>query len=75
MWGNLIGLGIILSQQWWGWVQLDPENYYVSAAPVLINGWWILGLNVATLIVTVLALIVPSFVIAHIQPAKAIQYE
>ena len=74
-WGNLIGLGIILSQQWWGWVQLDPENYYVSAAPVLINGWWILGLNVATLIVTVLSLIVPSFVIAHIQPAKAIQYE
>ena len=42
---------------------------------MLINGWWILGLNVATLIVTVLALIVPSFVIAHIQPAKAIQYE
>lgn len=74
-WGNLIGLGLILSQQWWGWVQLDPENYYVSAAPVLINGWWILGLNVATLIVTVLSLIVPSFVIAHIQPAKAIQYE
>ena len=75
LWGNILGVGIVLLQRYLGWVKLDPATYYVSEVPVEINFWWIVGLNVATLVISVLALIVPSFMISRIQPAKAIRYE
>lgn len=75
LWGNLIGLGIIGLQKHFGWVKLDPESYYVSTAPVLINWTWIISLNIATLFITVMALLVPSLVVTRIQPAKSIRFE
>ena len=75
LWGNILGVGIVLLQRYFGWVKLDPATYYVSEVPVEINFWWVVGLNVATLVISVLALIVPSFMISRIQPAKAIRYE
>lgn len=75
LWGNLLGLSIVLSQYYFGWATLDPENYYVDTVPVLINVWWIVELNLATFVVTVLSLFIPSLVISHIQPAKVIRYE
>lgn len=75
LWGNILGVGIVLLQRYFGWIKLDPATYYVSEVPVEINFWWIVGLNVATLVISVLALIVPSFMISRIQPAKAIRYE
>lgn len=73
--GNIVGLGLVYIQQYFGVVTLDPASYYVSEAPVLVNWAWIVGLNLATLLITVLALVVPSFVISRIQPAKAIQFD
>ncbi len=75
VWGNVIGLGICFAQKWWGFAQLDPATYYVREAPVQIDALWIAGLNAATLTVCVLALIVPSFVISRIRPARAIRFE
>ena len=73
--GNLFGLGLVYAQKYFGFVKLDPASYYVSEAPVLVNAGWIVGLNLVTLIITILALIVPSFVVSRIQPAKAIQFD
>lgn len=75
LWGNIIGLGIIGLQKYFGFVTLDPESYYVSTAPVLLNWVWLLSLNIATLVITVLALVVPSLVVTRIQPAKSIRFE
>ena len=73
--GNIVGLGLIYAQKYFGFVKLDPASYYVSEAPVLVNFGLILGLNIVTLVVTVLALVIPSLVISRIQPAKAIQFD
>ena len=75
VYGNLFGLGLVLLQKYFGLVQLDPVSYYVSEAPVLIDVTWILVLNVVTLVITVLALVVPSYVISRIEPAKTIQFD
>ena len=75
LFGNLLGLGLIWAQKEYGLVRLDPATYYVDSAPILINWWWIIGINVATLLITVLALVLPSFMISRIQPAKAIRFE
>lgn len=74
-WGNIIGLGIVGAQKLWGWVKLDPTTYYVAEVPVEMAWWWVVGLNAGTLLVCTLALVVPSFVISHIRPAKSIRFE
>ena len=75
LWGNLIALAALLAQQKWGLIHLNPDTYYVDAVPVLIRITPILLINAGTLILTILALILPSLIILRIQPAKAIRFE
>ena len=75
LWGNAIGLGIIALQRYTGFVRLNPQTYYISTVPVEVDWLVVLALNAATLAVCVLALIVPSFLVSHIHPAKSMHYE
>lgn len=75
LWGNVIGIGLILIQQHTGFIQLDPANYYVTTAPMELDIPLILLLNVATLLVTLFVLIAPSFLVSRIHPAKSMRYE
>lgn len=63
------------AQEFFHIVRLDPEVYYIGYAPIEVNWLWIIGLNVATLCVTMVALVVPSFLVSRVQPAKAIQFD
>jgi lipoprotein-releasing system permease protein len=73
-WGNLIGIGMLLIQKYFGVVKLNPENYYVNTAPVDINIGYILLLNLGTVVVCLLVLLVPSYLITKISPVKAIKF-
>ena len=73
--GNVIGLGLVGLQAVFGWVHLDAETYYVDSVPVLVNGWYVLAINAATLFVTTLSLLAPSYLASRIQPAKAIRFD
>jgi lipoprotein-releasing system permease protein len=73
--GNLIGIGLCLAQQYFEFIQLDEEAYYVSVAPVALNWAVILALNIGTLLITLLVLLIPSLLIARISPVKAIRFK
>lgn len=73
--GDVIGIGIVVLQQQTGLIRLDPSTYYVSTAPMEFNWLLILALNVATLLISVVVLIAPSFLISHIHPARSMHYE
>ena len=75
LWGDGIALALLLLQRYTGLVHLDPTTYYVDTAPVEINVPIILLLNLATLLVSVLVLIGPSYLVSHIHPAKSMRYE
>ena len=75
LWGNIVGIGIVVLQQLTGFVRLDAQTYYVSEAPMELSVPIIVLLNVATLIISVLALIAPSFLVSHIHPARSMRYE
>ena len=75
LWGNLIGLAFVGMQSFFRPFKLDPATYYVDSVPVEFNLWWWILLNVCTLIVSVLMLVGPSYLIAHIHPAKSIKFE
>lgn len=75
LWGNIIGIGMVLLQQYTGIISLDPQTYYVSEAPMELNIPLILLLDAVTLLICVFVLIAPSYLISHIHPAKSMRYE
>ena len=75
LWGNILGIGIVLLQQYTGFVSLDPQVYYVSEAPMELNLPLIALLDLVTLLVCVFVLIAPSYLVSHIHPAKSMRYE
>lgn len=75
LWGNCIGIGVLLIQKYFGIIELNPENYYVNQAPVYFNLGYIAALNLLTVGVCFLVLLIPSYIITKIAPIKAIRYE
>ena len=75
LWGNIIGIGIVVLQHYTGVFRLDASIYYVDSVPVLFNLGYVLAINAATLVICVLSLIVPSFLVSRIHPARAIRFE
>ena len=73
--GNLLAFTLILVQKNTGLVTLDPEVYYIEAVPMLVNWWWVAAIDIGTFVVSALAMIVPSFVVSNITPAKSIRFE
>ncbi len=74
-WGNLIGIGLLLIQKFTGIIQLPPENYYVNVAPVYINWFYILILNIGTVTICLTVLLIPSYIITKISPVRAIRFD
>ncbi len=73
--GNVIALGVLLSQQAWHYLPLDPKAYYLSYVPVTIN-WLHVGLlNLGVIVVSALVMLLPAAVVARISPAKTIRFE
>lgn len=75
LWGNIIGITLLLIQKNTGFIKLDPNTYYVSEVPIDFNVPFIIILNLGTLFISVLMMVGPSYLIARITPAKTIRYE
>lgn len=75
LWGNIIGIGLVVLQKYTGLVKLDAATYYVSTVPVEFNIPIILLINIGTLLISLLVLIAPSCLVATVHPAKSMRYE
>ncbi|RZJ28755.1 MAG: ABC transporter permease [Flavobacterium sp.] len=75
LWGNSIGIGLLLIQRFTGIIKLNPENYYVNEAPVYLNWGYIFLLNAGTVAVCLAVLLIPSYIITRITPAKSIRFD
>lgn len=75
LWGNGIGISLLLLQQQFGIIKLNPENYYVNQAPVYLNLGYILALNILTIAICALVLLIPSYIVTKISPVKAIRFD
>ncbi|PCI31501.1 MAG: transmembrane permease [Flavobacteriaceae bacterium] len=74
-WGNLIGLTLLFTQQYFGIIALDPSTYYVKEVPVHLD-WLFIGLlNIGTLVLCLTMLVVPTMVISKIDPVKSIKFD
>lgn len=73
--GNLLGIGVGLFQSSTHFMKLDQASYYIRFVPIQMEFTDILLLNVATLVICILVLIVPSLIVSRISPVKAITFK
>lgn len=73
--GNIIGLGLCYVQSQYKIIKLNPHDYYMSFVPIGWH-WEIIGLlNILTFFVVSFVLLLPTMVIAGINPIKAIRFD
>ena len=73
--GNVVGLCLCFVQMRLGLLHLDASTYYVDTVPVLISWSWVAIINIATFALSLLAMLLPSFLVSRIQPSKSIRFE
>ena len=74
VWGNLIGISLAFVQWKWQLIALDPVNYYVDTVPVQLDFWNLLALDGGTLLVCVMAMLIPALYVLKISPIRAIRF-
>lgn len=74
-WGNLLGIGICLVQKYTHLMKLDPTSYYLEYVPINLTIVHLILLNVGTIVITILMLVLPSYLITKVSPEKTIRFE
>ncbi|MDR2836818.1 MAG: ABC transporter permease [Bacteroidales bacterium] len=74
-WGNVIGIGLCIIQYFFGLIKLNSASYYVEAVPIYFNIFYILILNVATLILITVIILLPVLIISKIKPSETIRFD
>lgn len=75
LWGNILGLGLVVLQYFTQAIPLDAAVYYVSYVPMAFPWGWLVALNVGVLVVAWLIMLAPSSIVAQISPAKVMHFE
>ncbi|MDR2121503.1 MAG: FtsX-like permease family protein [Flavobacteriaceae bacterium] len=73
--GDVIAVALLYIQKYFEIIKLSPENYYVSTVPVYINFIHILIISAASIIISGIVLLLPSYLISKISPIKAIKFQ
>ena len=74
VWGNALGLALLLGQSYFGWIQLDPATYFVSTLPIVLPFPLFIGLNLLVLGVCSLLLWIPSLIVGRIDPTEVVRF-
>jgi lipoprotein-releasing system permease protein len=75
LWGNIIGIALILIQKIFDVIKLDPATYYVDVVPVNFSVTHLLLINIGSIVITTLMLVIPSLLVSKISPDKTIRFD
>jgi lipoprotein-releasing system permease protein len=75
LFGNLLGLGLAIFQQYTHFFSLDQASYYITFIPIQLNIMDVVLVNAGTLVICLAVLIVPSMLVTRISPVKAIAFK
>lgn len=73
--GNVLGLGLAALQHYTHIFKLEQSNYYLAFVPVEVHFLDVLLLNIATVVICLLVLVIPSMLVGRISPLKAIRFK
>jgi lipoprotein-releasing system permease protein len=75
LWGNLLGIGLLLAQKYLKLIKLDPSSYYMDFVPVSISPVSIAALNLGALLLTMIMLVFPAWFVSRISPDQSIRFD
>ncbi len=73
--GNLLGIGLCLLQQHFGFMHLPEDTYYMRTVPIKLVWWHIAVIDTSTLLLCIVCMALPTLYIRRIQPAKVLQFK
>ncbi|MDP5168670.1 MAG: ABC transporter permease [Bacteroidia bacterium] len=72
--GNLLGLGLLASQDKWEWLKVNQEDYFITTVPVAWVWMRFFLVNLGVVVICTLAMYLPSILVQRITPVKAIRF-
>lgn len=72
--GNALAYSLIILQQKFQFIQLNPENYYVTHAPLIFHLKWFLAINFGFIALIYLILFLPSALIIRLKPSEMVKF-
>lgn len=72
--GNILGIGLCLLQKYFGIIQLDQTNYYISKAPINFDWTLIIALNALVFLISLTCMLLPALMISRMTTAKILRY-
>ena len=72
--GNALGIGICALQYYTHFITLPEDSYFVNYAPVYFNWPFIVLMNVAVFIIALVVMVVPSWLVARVEPVKVLRF-
>jgi len=75
LWGNIIGLGFCLIQNYFHIVPLNPNTYYVNYVPIELDLVYLVAVNVGTAVISLFVVLIPTAMVARIRPVSAIKFD
>lgn len=73
--GNVIALILVLSEHYLHFIPLDASSYYVDYVPCDFKLWYFAAIDLSTLLIMSVLLIIPSFAVSVMQPAKVMGFK
>ena len=73
--GDVIAMVVILLQHYFHLIPLDSSSYYVDYVPSEFQLWYFIAIDIATVLIMSIMLIIPSFAVSKMQPAKVIGFK
>ena len=73
--GAIIGIGISLLQQKFGFIQLDEAAYFIKILPIKMYLNQIMLVMIGTAVISYISFLIPTLWIKRIPPAKAIKFD
>jgi lipoprotein-releasing system permease protein len=71
--GNILGISICLLEQKYKFFSL-PEQYYMKNVPILLQPEYIILVSIITIVLVLLATLIPSYLASKVNPVKSIRF-
>lgn len=72
--GNAIGLSLAFLQQKFGIIKLDEASYYLTEVPIEFDWTSFLLINGGTVLITLIMMIIPSYLVTRILPISILRF-